>query len=43
MNQLLHGLSKLATWKKIAVAGMAALVVLTWLAACLILLGFLGP
>ena len=43
MNKLLHGLSKLATWQKIAVAAMAAVVVLTWLAVCLILLGVLGP
>jgi hypothetical protein len=43
MNKVLRGLSQLATWKKIVVGGMAALVVLTWLAVCLILLGVIGP
>lgn len=43
MKTLLQGLSRLATWQKIAVAAMALLVGLTWLAVCLILLGVIGP
>ena len=43
MKKLLRAISGLAPWQKLVVGGMATLVLLTWLAICLILTGYVGP
>ena len=43
MKRLLYAVARLALWQKIVVGAMLVLVLLTWLAACLVFFGFLGP
>jgi hypothetical protein len=43
MKRLLYAIAGLALWQKMVVGAMLALVLMTWLAACLVLFGFLGP
>lgn len=42
MKRLLYAISRLSLWQKMVVGAMLALVLLTWLAVCLVLLGFVG-
>ena len=43
MRMLLRAIGQLAWWQKLIVGAMLALIALTWLAVCLVLMGYLGP
>ena len=43
MNDLLKGIGRLSTPKKVVLAGLSLVVVLTWLGVCLVLGTYLGP
>jgi hypothetical protein len=43
MRNLPRAIKAFAPWQKIAVAVLVSLIVLTWLAVCLVLTGYLGP
>ncbi len=38
---LLHAIGKLPSWQRVAVVALAAVIVLTWVAVCLILVSYL--
>ena len=41
MRVLLRAISKLPLWQRAAIVALAAVIVLTWLAVCLILVSYL--
>ncbi len=43
MRNLLRGIGQLARWQKLVAGVLIALILLTWLAICLILTGVLAP
>lgn len=43
MKQYLDAFRRLAPWQKIVAAAMLFVIVLTWLAVCLVLTGVVGP
>lgn len=43
MKNLLRAIGRLKVWQRLLLAAMFLLVLLTWLAVCLILTGYLGP
>jgi hypothetical protein len=43
MRELLSAIGRLSGWKKLIIATMLVVIVLTWLAVCLILASYLGP
>ena len=43
MRMLLRTIGQLAWWQKLIVGAMLVLIALTWLAVCLVLMGYLGP
>lgn len=43
MRELLHAVLQLPLWQKLVVSAMVALILVTWLAVCLILTGYIGP
>jgi hypothetical protein len=42
MRKLLNAVLQLPWWQKIVVGAMVALILVTWLAVCLILTGYIG-
>lgn len=43
MKTFLRAISRLSPWKKVAVGAMLVLVLVTWLAVCLVVFGFPAP
>jgi hypothetical protein len=43
MKKLFQAIRQLAMWQKAVAGAMLVLIVLTWLAVCLVLTGYLGP
>ena len=43
MKNLLRAISRLKVWQQSLLAALILVVMLTWLAVCLILAGYLGP
>jgi hypothetical protein len=43
MKQFLRAVGQLAPWQKVVIGAMGGLILLTWLAVCLVLTGFLAP
>jgi len=43
MEKWLQVISRLALWQKLVVAAMVLVIVVTWLAVCLVLVGIIGP
>jgi hypothetical protein len=43
MSDLLQAITKLSPGKRLAAGAMVALVLLTWIAVCLVLVGVIGP